>query len=83
MNDDEVLDDRIGVAMTMAIVGSACGGSLIGVAMVGFGNVPADQPLLFAAFGVVVILAVTWLAGWYLPAKGETPAMTVPEDSDR
>jgi len=65
--NDPIPEDRIGVGATIGIVGAASGGSLIGTALVGFGVLPAETPVLSAVAGVVVILAATVLAGWYLP----------------
>ena len=81
MNGEGFIDDRIGTAMTIAVVGSACGGSLIGSAMVQLGYAPAGRPLLFAATGTFAIIATTMLTGWYLPKKGELPDMTAMGDN--
>lgn len=72
MNGEGLIDDRIGTAVTIGIVGSACGGSLIGTSLVGFGVVPADRPLLFAIAGTLAIIGATILAGWYLPRTERT-----------
>lgn len=71
MQGDGLIHDRTGTAVTIAIIGSACGGSMVGTAMVGFGFAPADRPLFLAVAGALTIIVTTLLAGWYLPTAGE------------
>lgn len=68
---DELIHDRTGAAVALAAVGSAFGGWAIGVATADLGLVDTTYPYLTIGVGLVAIVGVTFLAGWYMPSARE------------
>ena len=68
---NQILDDRIGTALTLAIAGSTIGGSVIGTAIMGLSQATVDQPIVSMVVGFLIIGFTTIVAGWYLPTDEE------------